>query len=620
MRFSPHLLDEIRARLPVSQVVARKVNLKRQGRELVGLSPFKTEKTPSFTVNDQKGFYHCFATSEHGDIFTFLMKTEGLAFPEAVERLAEEAGVDLPKPEPMTPAAKEQVDARQRLYDLVEASARYFSANLNSSDGAIARDYLERRGLSPETIADFRLGFALDGRTHLKAHLAKAGFSEREMIASGMLIGGEDIREPYDRFRYRVMFPIMDMKGRVIAFGGRALSADQPAKYLNSNDTPLFHKGKVLFNAHNARTAAYEKNNVIAVEGYMDVIALAQAGFREAVAPLGTALTEDQLGLLWRMAPEPVLCFDGDAAGRKAAFRAIDVALKQLKPARSLRFAFLPDGVDPDDLVRERGSEGMESTLAKARPLVDVLFEREWGDGEWSTPERRAGLEARLKKVISEISDDAIRNHYERDVRNRLFAAWRSMSSASRFDGTPKGEALASISQPALKRPHRGSRPGAGPGRTSGFKSAGIAHASESLKRSARAGGHGASMPPREALILQCLINHPFLIDENAEEIAELKFASQQAGKLRDAILSAQAMEKTLDSTALRSHLDRLGTGDTLRRIGQLVLLNRSDRFAEPDAEAQSVRDGFEHIIALQQGRTGLTRPLGSGSLRRWRD
>ena len=616
MRFSPHLLDEIRARLPVSQVVARKVNLKRQGRELVGLSPFKTEKTPSFTVNDQKGFYHCFATGEHGDIFTFLMKTEGMPFPEAVERLAEEAGVELPKAEPPTPEAKQQIDARQRLYELVEEAARYFSANLNAAGGEFARNYLARRGLTHETIAHFRLGYAPEGRTQLKAHLQKAGFSEREMVASGMLIGGPEIREPYDRFRHRVMFPIMDMKGRVIAFGGRALDADQPAKYLNSNDTPLFHKGKILFNAHNARTAAFEKSNVIAVEGYMDVIALAQAGFNEAVAPLGTALTEDQVQLLWRMAPEPILCFDGDAAGRKAAFRGIDVALPMLKPGVSLRFAFLPDGVDPDDLVRESGAEGLEGILAKARPMVDVLFEREWGDGDWTTPERRAGLEVRMKQVIAGISDETIRSHYDRDIRSRLFQAWRSMPSAGRFDGTPKGEKPVSISQPSLKRPNGGRRNFPGRGAPGGLASAGLAHASESLKRSARAGGHGAALKPREALILLCLVNHPFLIDERAEEIAGLGFASQQASDLRDAILSAHAMEKTLDREALRSHLDRLGHGESLLRIGQLML-HRSDRFAEPDAEAHSVREGFDHVIALQQGRTGLSRPLGAGHLRR---
>ncbi|MCH9808397.1 MAG: DNA primase [Alphaproteobacteria bacterium] len=618
MRFAPHHLDEIRARLPVSQVVSGKVNLKRQGRELIGLSPFKVEKTPSFTVNDQKGFYHCFATGEHGDIFSFLMKTEGLAFPEAVERLAEEAGVELPKETPKTPEARAQTDHRQRLYELVEASALFFQANLNSSSGTFARQYVERRGLSDDTVARFRLGYAPDGRTTLKQHLAKAGFTVREMVDSGMLIGGEDIREPYDRFRNRLMFPITDLKGRVIAFGGRALDANQPAKYLNSNDTPLFHKGRVLYNAHDARQAAFEKNSVIAVEGYMDVIALAQAGFNEAVAPLGTALTEDQLALLWRMAPEPVLCFDGDGAGRKAAFRAIDTALGHLKPGASLSFAFLADGVDPDDAIREGGPEGLQAILDRARPLADVLFDREWGDGNWTTPERRAGLEQRIKKVISGIGDEVVRSHYERDMRDRLFTAWRrKQPRAHAGGGNSGGPRVASTSQPFLKKPRTGGNNGfARSGQGGQQPYGGPAFASESLKRSSLAAGYGAAIQNWEAVILKCLLNHPFLIDERPEEIAELKLASASLRNLRDSLLSAHALEKSLDRTSLRSHLERLGAGDELYRIDQLVL-HRSDRFAEPDAEADAVREGFDHIIALQQERAGLSRPLGTGFMGR---
>ena len=608
MRFTPHLLDEIRARLPVSQVVGRKVNLKRQGREFVGLSPFKTEKSPSFTVNDQKGFYHCFASSEHGDIFTFLMKTEGLAFPEAVERLAEEAGVELPKSVPPTAEAQAQIDTHQRLLQLVDSAAEYFNRNLFSRAGQLARDYMSRRGLSDETIAEFRLGYASDDRTALLHHLRKAGFFDREMIASGMAIGGEDIREPYDRFRHRVMFPITDLKGRVIAFGGRALDPQQPAKYLNSNDTLLFHKGRVLFNAHRARQAAFEKSNVIAVEGYMDAIALSQAGFHEAVAPLGTALTEEQLALLWRMAPEPILCFDGDSAGRKAAFRAVDTALPHLKPGSSLRFAFLADGLDPDDVIRESGAKGLQAVLEKARPLVEVLFDREWGEGDWSTPERRAGLEVRLGNIVAGIPDQAVRAHYERDVRDRLFAAWRG----SGFNkGGNRRQTPVSTSQPGLKRSREGGSGHASASNARGAAGHGPAFASESLKRSARAAGHGAAMPTREVLILQCLLNHPFLVDEYAEDIAGLKLTSQTLRNLRDAILCAHAMEKSLDSGTLRSHLNRLGSGDILLRIEQLMV-HRSDRFAELDAEADAVREGFEHIIALQQGRTGLSRPFGT--------
>ena len=334
MRFTPNFLDEIRARLSVSQVVGRKVALKKAGREFRGLSPFKTEKTPSFFVNDQKGFYHCFASGEHGDIFTFLMKTEGLEFPEAVERLAAEAGVPMPKPSERN---VEQEDQRDRLYRLLEASVLFFEEYLRSSVGAEARHYLERRGLARETIETFRLGFAPNSRSALSTHLKAQGFTPADMAAAGMLIAGDDIAEPYDRFRNRVMFPILDLKGRVIAFGGRALEKDAPAKYLNSPETSLFHKGHILFNARARVPLLTTRVSVIVVEGYMDVVTLAEAGFGETVAPLGTALTEDQLKLLWRFAPEPILCFDGDGAGRKAADRAVEVALPWLKPGHQRR-------------------------------------------------------------------------------------------------------------------------------------------------------------------------------------------------------------------------------------------------------------------------------------------
>ena len=275
MRFPPSLLDEIRARLPVSQVVSRKVALKRAGREFKGLSPFKQERTPSFTVNDQKGFYHCFASGEHGDIFAFVVKTEGLSFPEAVEQLAQEAGVPMPEAGPRDIQAE---DERARLYALVAAAAEYFEAQLAAPSGQEARRYLDKRGLTRDAIGRFRLGYAPNSKSALKEHLGKAGFSTAEMVASGMLIAGDDIPVPYDRFRHRIMFPITDPKGRVIAFGGRALDPDAPAKYLNSPETPLFHKGGVLFNAHNARGPAHDKNQIIVVEGYMDVIALVGSG------------------------------------------------------------------------------------------------------------------------------------------------------------------------------------------------------------------------------------------------------------------------------------------------------------------------------------------------------
>src|SRR5690348_205004 len=320
-RFTTEFLDELRARLPVSDVVGKRVKLKKSGREWKGLSPFQQEKTPSFYVNDQKGFYHDFSSGKHGNIFDFVMETEGCSFPEAVERLAGMAGLALPV---ATPDAARQEKHRKTLHDVMELAAKFFADTLASRVGAKARGYLADRALSAQTQLQFRLGYAPPDRFALKEHLGKHGVPVADMVETGLLIGGDDIPVPYDRFRDRVMFPITDLRGRVIAFGGRALEKDVPAKYLNSPETPLFHKGDNLYNISTARKATHDGASLVVVEGYVDVIAMVTAGFAGAVAPLGTALTESQLALLWKMADEPILCFDGDRAGQKAAYRAAD--------------------------------------------------------------------------------------------------------------------------------------------------------------------------------------------------------------------------------------------------------------------------------------------------------
>lgn len=617
MRFTPDFLDEIRARLPVSQVVARKVALKKKGREFAGLSPFKVERTPSFFVNDQKGFYHCFASGEHGDIFTFLMKTEGLDFPEAVERLAQEAGVQMPKP---SVREEGREDERQRLFALLEAATKFFEANLAAGGRSAARDYLATRGLEPETLREFRLGYAANSRSALRDHLAKAGYSVEEMITAGMLIAGDDIPVAYDRFRHRVMFPIADMKGRTIAFGGRALDPGQPAqggaghmaKYLNSPETPLFHKGCVLFNAHRARLAAHDKGRIIAVEGYMDVLALWEAGFREAAAPLGTALTADQVKLLWRMAPEPVLCFDGDGAGREAAFRAIDTVLPLLKPGASVMFAFLPDGLDPDDLIRQQGPSAMERILARCRPLIDVLFEREWTKSDWSTPERRARLEQELRGLVARIEDQAVRSHYGPALAKRLEAAWQP--AVGRFP-------VAQGAGAALRGGRRRSPiPGRAPG--SGWAAQGTggarANPSLSLRKSLIVAGEGLAAPHREALILRAILSHPWLADEHAETIAGLVFTAPALSRLRDAILSAHALDKSLDTRALRSHLSKTGLDKVVNLVDRAVT-HRCDKFAEPDAGRTEVEDGWRHTLALHERHVGVRRSLEAAE-RAWHE
>ncbi|CFX39110.1 DNA primase [Candidatus Filomicrobium marinum] len=603
MRFPPHILDEIRSRLSVSQVVGRKVALKKQGREFAGLSPFKTEKTPSFFVNDQKGFYHCFASGEHGDIFTFLIKTEGLSFPEAVERLAEEAGVTLPKPAPRDPESRAQEDERERLYRLLETSAKFFEDQLHTRDGREASGYLVRRGLSEATVSGFRLGYAPHDRTRLKSYLSAAGFTEREMITSGMLIGGPDIPTSYDRFRHRVMFPITDHKSRVIAFGGRALDDGQPAKYLNSPETPLFHKGWVLFNLAAARPAAHEASRIIVVEGYMDVIALAQAGVKEAVAPLGTALTQEQVQLLWRIAPEPILCFDGDSAGRKAAHRALDTALPHLKPGVSLSFAFMPDGLDPDDMLRQSGREGFEGVMARARGFADVLFSREWDAGDWSTPERRAGLELQIRKLTAQITDDAVRSHYERDMRDRLFKAWRPQPGA----GAQPAHASGSMRKPAYGAPAAAGKWSSGPPGKAARQGTRVA-ASSSLKQS-RLVAAGGGFPQREVLLIRTLLNHPWLVADYAEEIADIQFSAEGLAKIRDGVLSAQATEKSLDRNELRSHLTCLGL-DKFVELVERSITHRCDKFVEPEADAAEVETGFCHSLALHESQVGLQSSL----------
>src|SRR6266478_10017534 len=405
MRFTPQFLDELRARLPVSEVVGRRVKLKKAGREWKGLSPFQQEKTPSFTVNDQKGFYHDFSSGKHGDIISFLMETEGVGFAEAVERLAAMAGMALPA---ATPDAARHEQRRKTLYDVMELAAKYFADTLASRHGAKARGYLADRAISPATQLQFRIGYAPGERFALKEYLGAQGIPTEDMVEAGLLNGGEDIPVPYDKFRDRVMFPIADVRNRVIAFGGRALEKDVPAKYMNSPETPLFHKGDNLYNLATARQAAHNGSALIVVEGYVDVIAMVTSGFAGSVAPLGTALTENQLALLWKMADEPILCFDGDKAGQKAAWRAADMALPQLKPGKSLRFALLPEGQDPDDLARSGGRGAIEEVISAARGLADVIWSREIEGGTYATPERRAALEARIGELSGGIRDEVV--------------------------------------------------------------------------------------------------------------------------------------------------------------------------------------------------------------------
>ncbi|MXP28907.1 DNA primase [Porphyrobacter algicida] len=417
MALSPQWLDQLRSRITLSAVIGRNVRLQKAGREFKACCPFHDEKSPSFTVNDAKGFYHCFGCGAHGDAIRWLTDHQGMGFMDAVKELAAEAGLDVPAPDPRV---ARQAEKRASLHDVTAAAQEWFVGNLRSADGATARSYLERRGITDATIREFGFGFAPDNRQALKPALSQ--FEEPMLVESGMRIAVDD-KEPYDRFRGRLMLPIQDARGRVIAFGGRILDADgNGPKYLNSPDTPLFDKGRTLYNLHRAAPAARKSGRIVVVEGYMDVVALAQAGIAEAVAPLGTALTEHQLDLLWRQVERPILCFDGDAAGQRAAMRAIERALPLLRPAHSLGIVQLPAGVDPDDLIREQGAVAIERLLSEPMSLLDALWHFERDAQPLASPEAKAGLKARLMDHTDTIEHPDIKALYRRELLERFSA------------------------------------------------------------------------------------------------------------------------------------------------------------------------------------------------------
>ncbi|OYW61315.1 MAG: DNA primase [Bosea sp. 12-68-7] len=586
MKFPPSLLEEIKARLPVSAVVGKRVRLAKAGREWKGLSPFNAEKTPSFFVNDQKASFFDFSSGKNGDIFKFVMETEGLSFPEAVEKLAAEAGVTLPK---ITQEAQVQEERRKGLHEVMELAARFFEAELTGDHGGQARRYLAARGLDGEARTRFRIGYGPADRFALRDHLAGKGVSAELMMEAGLLVHGEEIAVPYDRFRDRIMFPIHDSRGRVVAFGGRAMSAEVSAKYLNSPETPLFHKGSLLFNHHNARKAAHDTGQAIVVEGYVDVIAMALAGFPQTVAPLGTALTEDQLTLLWRMADEPVICLDGDKAGRKAASRAIDLALPLLEPGKSLSFALLPEGQDPDDLARSGGKAAIADVLAEARPLVDMLWTREVEAGPLDTPERRAAFERRLKEPLGQIRDETTRKHYRREMDERLgqfFASAAPARAERREGGYPRG---------------RGQGGGAGRGGRGGFPqpapwSVGPLRASSQLTRT-KIMARGRGEDTREAFILLALASHPTLILRCADEIADLSLDGPAAERFRQALLDA-AMEGVLDEEALATRLQQPRVQEA--QVQLMAVTGPAERLKLAQAaDPESVFDSIRQAIVL---------------------
>jgi DNA primase len=578
MAFPPQFLDEIRARVPLSDVVGKQVRLIRRGREFVGLCPFHKEKSPSFAVVEDKGFFHCFGCGAHGDVIGFLMRTENLSFPESVERLAGLAGLQMPE---QSPVERERAKRAATLYDVLEEACRWFEEQLRTPGAAEVRAYLERRGVRSDTVERFRLGYAPDARSRLIQHLKGKEVPDRLMAEAGLAVGGEDGRDAGDRFRHRLIFPITDRGGRVIAFGGRTMG-DHPAKYLNSPETPVFHKGALLYGYALARKAAHEAGTVIVAEGYMDVIALAQAGFAHAVAPLGTALTEAQIGLLWKMADEPILCFDGDSAGKRAAFRSVERALPLLQPGRSLRFALLPGGQDPDDLIRARGKQAMAQVLASAVPLLDMLWKSRIEGGRFDTPERRAGLEQELNQAIATIGDTSVRFHYQSAMRARL----REVFGAARRANRPQER-----------------RMGQGGGRSAGRRQGGWNQSRWSppeLEQRPSAPGARHEDDPTQRMLLVLPILVPGLLERVAERLAEVGFAAQGFGAVRDALFEAAMSEEILDREALERHLTATGLSAVVRRL--LPEAGRSGD--DPVLRVESVDEGerlWHHAFELYQ-------------------
>jgi DNA primase len=548
MRYGEGLLEEIRRRTDLVQLVGRRVKLVRKGRVMWGCCPFHAEKSPSFKVENERRTYKCFGCQKGGDAFRWLIETEGLSFPEAVQKLAAEAGVELPAWSPEDEAREQK---RKSLYDIVDLACGFYESQLREDAGRAARDYLKTRGLDGASAKQFRLGYAPSGGHTLIEFLKSKNVTQDDMIAAGLARPSEDGRPMRDFFYDRLMFPIADSRGRIIAFGGRGLTADAKPKYINSGESTLFSKGFNLYNFHHARAAAIKSGTIILGEGYMDVIALVRAGFAHAVAPLGTALTNDQLELLWRTAPEPILAFDGDTAGLKAAHRAAHLALPHLKAGYSLRFAFLPAGEDPDTLIAKSGAMTMGKILDAALPLSEMLWKAETDGHDFSTPERRAGLERNLAAIVGEITDGKIADYYRRDFDQKVFDSFKARKPRApdaprrggRFSGPPRPAYATGQVSSALKQ--------------------------SALARAAHQGrGQEAALKLKETELATLLIASPALALSHGELVAGLPFQDPSLDRLRRELLNLAASGSSLEKPQVLTHFVRLGMAELLTRLG----------------------------------------------------
>ncbi|MBF9030220.1 DNA primase [Rhodobacterales bacterium HKCCE3408] len=571
MSLPPGFLEELKTRVSLAEIAGRKVIWdNRKSNQAKGdmwaPCPFHQEKTASFHVDDRKGFYYCFGCHAKGDLLAFVQETDNIGFMEAVEMLAGVAGMPMPAPDPK---AREKAEARTKLADVTEAALTYYRLQLKTAAAAEARAYLDRRGLSAETIDRFEIGFASPAQQGAFKALTDKGLPADAVIASGVASKPDDGGAPYDAFRNRIMFPIRNPRGVVIGFGGRAMDPNARAKYLNTRETPLFDKGRALYNHGPAREAAGKGQTLIVAEGYMDVIALVEAGFEASVAPLGTAITPDQLALLWQIADEPVIALDGDTAGLRAAMRLIDLALPLLKPGKSLRFALMPPGQDPDDLIRAGGPAAMAKIIDGAQPMIDLLWRRETEGRTFDSPERRAALDAALGRAISVITDSNLRHHYDRELKDRRWQFFRNTS-----------------------RPNRRAAPE-------------VAPRPETAGSPLVAGSAGDLRAP---LILAILAHHPGLIDRFETDLDKLEPGQPDLARLARHLLGTAAR----DRAALHAELERENLLETLEKLMALGHV-RLQRWIPAEDASETARACLAEEFAKLAARRGIDHELAEG-------
>lgn len=590
-------MDELRARVPLSDIVGKRVKLTRAGREFKGCCPFHKEKSPSFTVNDIKGFYHCFGCGAHGDSIGFLMSHENMTFMDAVEQLASLAGMQVPKP---TPEEEQRFKRQASLYDLVEIAAKFYEAQLYKTENKKILRYLQERGLSSETIKGFHLGYASGDDSALKQEILKAGFKIQDMIDVGLFkISERNQSDIYPFFRDRVIFPVFDFHGRVVAFGGRVLPeayggpvGKSAPKYINSPETDIFHKGRMLYGLSRARKAIGDNEPVIVVEGYMDVIALSQAGFKAPVAPLGTALTEQQIETLWKVMPpenrRPILCFDGDAAGQRAASRALERVLPILKPDHSLGFAFLPKEHDPDSLIKTEGVAAMDRILKGAASLFDVLWLETASSRNLSEPEARAGMKSALERRVRQIADMTVQQFFMHEIGRRVNETFLS-KPALKKDGLYVGRARGFVGKkqpPGLHTPYR-----------------------PEVSRVAQVRPVGALERERGRILLALMILYPELYEDFGESLGRMRMKDTEYDFLRKALMELLGRENNLDYQAVKQHLSQSGHGRVLEAVFDDSLYLHA-AFAKPGQPPEEIRQAWRDVWG-----SGMLRVSGKGEL-----